>query len=148
MKAITQEATRTLLALLDSIPRGATHTRINNAGGAFMAVSVEVLRARTGRKLVSIAHRHEVNGDLVADPDVEFLVVDLGGLGTKAYPTAINHGSGAQEVAILDAALNPTGIRPRAQADVAAFCNMWLRNIKHQQGIKGASLFVRSEGRV
>lgn len=145
MKHLNQASTRTLIALLKAIPEGKTHTRINNTEGAFMAVSVEVLRQNQpqDRKLVSVAHRHEVNGELVADPDVEFLVCDLGGLGVRAYPTAINHGQGAQEVAILDNALNPTGIRRRAQADVAAFSNIWMTNIRAQQKIKMVPLARR-----
>lgn len=138
MKHINQEATKVLMGLIGQIPAGKTHVRIDNAPGAYMAVSVEVLRTGVRRKLVSIAHRYEVNGDLVADPDVEFLVVNIGGGEMRAYPVAINHGQGAQEVAILDGALNPTGVRERSQRDVATFCGTWLRNIREQQGLSRA----------
>lgn len=130
---------RTLLWLVGQIPAGKTHVRIDNAPKAFMGVSVEVLRTHgAARKLVSIAHRHEVNGDLVADPDVEFLVVDLGMGEVRAYPVAINHGQGAQELADLDRCLNPVAMRPRTQRDVATFCGTWLRNIREQQGLSRA----------
>ena len=50
--------------------------------------------ARPEDRLYAIAHRYEVNGDLVPDPDVEFYVVEdpSAPLGKAVYPTAIDHG--------------------------------------------------------
>jgi hypothetical protein len=82
------------MALIAGIPVGDAN-KIDNAGGAFIEVAVDhpACDARGG-SLYAVAHRYEVNADLVPDPDVEFYVVDDPAQpGDKAiYPTAIDHG--------------------------------------------------------
>jgi len=110
-----------------------------------MAVSVDYLmgdRMRPGGErcgsLYAVAHRYEANGDLVPDPDVEFYVVDdITEPGRKAvYPTAIDHGPmGYHRRVEFDDAGYPARFSRRGQADLASFCNLWMRNIAAQQGL-------------
>jgi len=82
---------------------------------------------RIADNVYALAHRYELNGDLVPDPDVEFYVCKIG-----VYPMAIDQILGYRRVAQLtgDGGMSA---KPREQADLAAFCNLWLANIKQQQ---------------
>ena len=142
MTKLNRTATKIFLKLVDGLIAG--HARkIDNTRGAFMAVSVDYLTADRTRSngagcgsLYAIAHRYEVNGDLVPDPDVEFYVVDdVLEPGQKAvYPTAIDHGPmGYHRHVDFDEAGQPARFARRGQADLASFCNAWMRNIASQQ---------------
>jgi hypothetical protein len=126
------------MALIAGIPVGDAR-KIDNAGGAFMAVSVDHLaRDSRGGSLYAVAHRYEANGDLVPDPDVEFYVVDDPAQpGDKAiYPTAIDHGPlGYYRHVRFDCAGQPARVACRGQAALAAFCDDWMRDIARQQGL-------------
>jgi hypothetical protein len=82
-----------------------------------------------GGQRVSVAHYFELNGDLVADPDVVFFTGDgrwlpieitqaLGGY--RLYAELANDG---QQLECLD---------PRGQADLAAFAEFWAQNLRDQ----------------
>ncbi len=84
-------------------------------------------------RVVSLAHFYEQNGDLMADPEMDFwfgpdgrwypVSYRLDGLGVRQQAAEFN---GAGEVARY--AL-------RMQADQTKFANMWMRNIKQQQNL-------------
>ena len=144
MNKLNKAATKIFLELIDGLLTGEGR-KIDHAPGAFMAVSVDFLigdrmgpnGARCG-SLYAIAHRYEVNGDLVPDPDVEFYVVDdMIEPGQKSvYPTAIDHGPmGYQRHVEFDGAGHPVRFSQRGQADLARFCNLWMKNIAAQQGL-------------
>lgn len=138
MKKLGRTATKVFLALIADIAVGDAK-KLDNAGGAFMAVSVDHLgRDSRGGALYAVAHRYQVNGDLVPDPDVEFYVVDDPTQpGTKAiYPTAIDHGPlGYYRHVHFDSAGQPARIASRGQAALATFCDGWMRNLAAQQGL-------------
>jgi hypothetical protein len=146
MRKLSTAATLVFTTLIDGLRVGDAK-KIDNARGAFMAVSIDCLGgqqvSRDGERdwaLYAVAHRYEVNGDLVSDPDVEFYVVeDPAKPGTRAvYPTAIDHGPlGYHRYVHLDSAGHPARIIPRDQADLARFCDLWMRNIASQQGLEG-----------
>jgi hypothetical protein len=137
-RKLGKAATRIFMSLVDGLLVG-NATKLDNAPGAFMAVSVDCLQGdpRSGC-LYAVAHRYEVNGDLVPDPDVEFYVVaDPLQPGTKAiYPTAIDHGAlGYYRYVHFDSDGQPARIAGRGQADLARFCDGWMTNIASQQGL-------------
>jgi hypothetical protein len=138
MRRLGKAATKVFMALIAGIPVGDAR-KIDNAGGAFMAVSVDHLaRDSRGGSLYAVAHRYEANGDLVPDPDVEFYVVDDPAQpGDKAiYPTAIDHGPlGYYRHVHFDSAGQPARVASRGQAALATFCDDWMRNIARQQGL-------------
>lgn len=126
MKVLSKTAAKILDTLTAGLAFGEART-IDNAPGAFMAVHVD----RIGENTYAVAHRYVQNGDSMCDPDVEFVRVS-----GMWVPTAIQQ----------DGIRNPyrrvvehrdgdiTGVAPRAQHDLASFCNTWMRNIKAQQG--------------
>jgi hypothetical protein len=88
------------------------HLRIE-LGESMMPLVIEVLLPN----LLSVAHYYEQNGDLIADPDVEFVITVQGWA-----PTAIRSYFGDRSY------VN----NPRGQADLAAFCETWAANIEAQ----------------
>jgi hypothetical protein len=144
MRRLSRAATKVFMALTDGLLVGDAR-KLDKAPGTFMAVSVDCLLGErvppTGPAqgaLYAIAHRYELNGDLVPDPDVEFYVVDDPTQpGTKAvYPTAIDHGPlGYYRYVHFDSAGQPARVSRPGQADLASFCDTWMRNIAVQQGV-------------
>jgi hypothetical protein len=143
MRKLSPNAARVLLHLVEGLGAGDART-IDNAHGAFMPVSIDCLtrermddNAGAVRALYAVAHRFESNGDLVPDPDVEFLVVPdaTDPLGRAVYPTAIDHPPpfGYRRYVEFGSDGLPDAIHRRGQADLAAFCDAWMRNIRQQQ---------------
>jgi hypothetical protein len=142
MRRLSPFATKVFVTLVDGLAAGEAR-KLDHAPGAFMAVSVDCLSLirRSGGEgpggaVYAIAHRYEVNGDLVPDPDVEFYVTDDSDdpSGKAVYPTAIDHGPmGYHRHVELDAAGHPARFFRRVQADLAKFCESWMRNIARQQ---------------
>ncbi len=141
MRKLDERATRIFMTLVEGLGVGDAK-RLDNAPGAFMAVSVDFLMGRSGGRswaLYAIAHRYLTNGDLVPDPDVELYVVDDPGQpGAKAvYPTAIDHGPLAyHRYVLVDSLGEPTLLVAHGQADLARFCDVWMRNIAAQQRLE------------
>src|SRR5579871_2993457 len=124
MKFLNKRNRETMNKLTDGLAapgsEGAART-IDRGGAGIMAVRVE----RIGKNRYSIAHYYESNGDLVADPDVEF--VHLNG---EWVPVAIQEPIGGYRVAAeCDASGAPVRWSPRAQADLARFSNTLIANI-------------------
>ncbi len=145
MRKLGPKAARIFLHLVDGLAPGEAKT-IDNAGGAFMAVSIDCLQAarmapdgEEAGALYAIAHRFEANGDLVPDPDVEFYVVTdpAEKAGKAIYPTAIDHPPpiGYRRYVEFGSDGLPDAIHRRGQADLARFCDTWIRNIAAQQGL-------------
>ena len=142
MKPISKAALQVFRKLATGLKEPGTANKIDNAKGAFMAVSIDLLQRHhhgpAGTyELYAVAHRYELNGDLVPDPDVEFLAVrDHTGAVAAVYPLAIDHGMGRyRRHAWLKADLTPDRLAPAAQKDLATFCSVWFKNIKEQQGL-------------
>ena len=116
-------------AILDQLTAGVCddypHRRIDNAPGAFMAAVVE----KIGPARYSVAHYFVQNGDLVADPDLEFVKQD-----GAWFPAAITQVLGYSCPITTDEQGRIVSCRPHAYADLRSFAGMLLTNIKHQQG--------------
>jgi hypothetical protein len=144
LRKLSRPATKIFMMLVDGLVVGDAK-KLDNAPGSFMAVSVDCLSGdrmplggTRGESLYAIAHNYEANGDLVPDPDVEFYVVDDPTQpGSRAiYPTAIDHGPlGYYRYVHFDSAGQPDGVSKRGQADLASFCDIWMKNIAIQQGL-------------
>jgi hypothetical protein len=138
MRRLGKAATKVFMSLIAGIPVGDAK-KIDNARGAFMAVSIDYLFGTSrGGAHYAVAHRYEVNGDLVPDPDVEFFVVDdpLQPDAKAIYPTAIDHGVlGYHRHVHFDSVGQPARVASRGQAALATFCDGWMRNIASQQGL-------------
>lgn len=127
MKPINKSTQKILDSLFQDMKPG-TSKKLDNEPGTYMSLSIE----RLTEDRFSIAHYYEQNGDLVPDPDMELWRGPDGCLYTVAlqqntgfYTRAIEFGSDGK----------PSGIRPKAQRDLNEFANMWVKNIKAQQGL-------------
>ena len=85
MKALGKRAEAIFRQLIDGLNEPGDHRKIDNTGGTFRRLSIDVLSVErqtiAGRDWydmrIALAHNWEQNGDLMADPDVEFLVTPL-----------------------------------------------------------------------
>jgi len=126
MRAINKKAAAILSSIVEGMEPG-TSKKIDNTGGTFMPLSVE----RLTEDRYSMAHYFTQNGDLCADPDMEF----WRGPDGKFYPIAIQQIYGYQVAMTFGADDKPSGTYPRAQREQAVFAAQWLDNIKSQQGL-------------
>lgn len=133
MKALDTKARAVMEILIEGLQIGG-HRVIDNAKGAFMAVHIEKLRETEQGTLFSVAHYYEQNGDLMRDPDMEFLKV-----GVDFYPVYFRQdGGGARETeaAVYDSDGKIESYDLKVQAKLASFADQWMRNIKEQQNLK------------
>ncbi len=131
MKALTAASARVFLKLIEGLAVGAGR-RVDNAPGTFMAVLVDCLSIASAGASYAIAHRYEQNGDLCPDPDVEFFVIDdpITPGGKVVYPMAIDQTIGYRRYVYLKSHGHPECVHLAGQANLTAFCNGWLRNIR------------------
>lgn len=101
------------------------------ASNGFMPLIVE----KHGEQIV-VAHYYEQNGDMVPDPDVEF--VDLGG--DDWLPVAIQHSTGRYCRTAEKSAAGNWLVAKGAMADLRSFLKMWARNLKSQGFASGTLL--------
>jgi len=123
------------------------HNYTEKWNGGIMAVHVENIGniPSTGSgNLYGIAHYYKQNGDMMRDPDMVFWAGKgmVGNNGTSRfvdtfYPVSFRQ-DGAfpinQESVVFEEG-KLKGVRTRIQADHARFANIWMKNIKEQQGI-------------
>ena len=135
MKPINKRAQKVMDGLVEGLSIDSPHRKINNnpPTSGYMPVSVNFLIATTVGDLFSVAHYHEQDRDLMADPDVTI----LRGKDGKYYPVAYRQDSlGLFHESVQfteDGAIKSHN--PRMQRDTAVFVGKWLTDIKTQQGL-------------
>lgn len=131
MKALSKKSARVLDRLTRGLAVGDAR-RIDNAPGAYMALSVDRLLDTPLGPTFALAHYYEQNGDLVPDPDVTF----LRGQDGRWYPMSFQNGLTYRRAAEVhpDGAL---AVDHAQQRDLAAFSELWMRNLAEQQGLGG-----------
>lgn len=80
---------------------------------------------------VTVTHYFEQGGDLIADPDMEFEVVDQ-----EWLPVAIQHANGLYFRAI-DYRSGQRKVHPAQMKDQQEFARIWARNLLQQGFAKG-----------
>ena len=107
----------------------------------YMPLSLDYLGNNGKYDMFAVAHNYIQNGDVMADPDMQF--VDDG---TYWYPTTFqNDGIGVyKEVYEFDVGGNFSKVNPRLKAELESFSRTWARNID-QQGFAGGKLAARNE---
>jgi hypothetical protein len=133
VKKLNKHATRTFSKLVEQLAIGEGRC-IDNSSPSFMPVYVQ----RCSEHLYSIAHRSHRDPAQLPDPLVEFYVVDDPAFEGQqaAYPATVDHFHAAyQRTVEFDEAGVPVRFARAAQADLASFCDMWMRNIAWQQGL-------------
>lgn len=120
-------------AVLDTLTHGldvGDHRKIDNCGGAFMAVCVQHIVQTELGPLFSIAHYYEQNGDLMRDPEMVFLKAN-----GKYYPVSFQQdgGLGFYQEAIEIEGCKVLRYHPPLLDEQASFAAMWMNNIREQQ---------------
>ena len=135
MKYLNTSSAKTFEKLIDGLREPGDARRMgSNSASAFMAVHVDYLAEEGGTRFYSVAHYYESNGDLCADPDVQFAVRTIEPLGLIVWPYAIQQPFGFRELATFEGG-EPKSYRPKGQADLVRFCDTWLKNIRQQQNL-------------
>jgi hypothetical protein len=139
MKSINLKACEVMDKLTEGLNGIGAHKKINNSNGAFMAVSVEIIDnvPSTGNgNMISVAHYYEQNGDLMRDPEMIFWVGKDHTGQTGYYPVYfLQDNVGVEQYSAIFENGKYVGIREKMQKDHASFANLWMKNIKAQQGL-------------
>jgi hypothetical protein len=96
----------------------------------YMALTIEWIGSVELGEMYSVAHYYAQNGDLMRDPDVEFIKAKDG----NYYPISYRQdGLGIdQQTVIFKEGGIIKSVYYSAQKQLATFCNEWFRNIKQQ----------------
>ncbi len=99
--------------------------KMNSRG--LMDLSVNKLCEDQQKIIFSMAHYGEQNGDLMADPDMELMIMkDAKEVQALSYRN--DYAGFFQEV--YDNYENPSTVKPKLQKEANEFLSMWLGNIK------------------
>ena len=133
MKSINQRAKKVMDLLTEGIDNETTDCKkIDNTKGVFMVVHIECVGLSNLGPLYSVAHYYKQNGDLMRDPDMEFI---KGGDG-EYYPISFWRDIPLKRDEAVEWKNGEiTRINPKLQAELVTFANMWMKNIKVQQGL-------------
>jgi hypothetical protein len=115
-------------AILDILTHGldiGEGRKVDNTEGAFMAVSVN----RLSENVFAVSHYFEQNGDLVPDPDMTFFRAHTGAWVPASYQDQFRY----QEALIFEDG-QISKFSPRLLSQLSSFANMWMNNIRDQQG--------------
>ncbi len=112
------------------------HGRLDIGGSGIMAVGVDRLSDNDYGTIWAISHYWlHPSGDMMADPDMMFLVAADG-----IYPLTFQQDPGIyQEVVVWAEDGSISGCRRRLQRDLKNFANGWMQNIEAQQFSKGGA---------
>ena len=111
---------------------------------SFMPVSVEVVgKTPQGALIVSVAHYYEQNGDLMADPEVTFVVTR----DEYVFPISFRQDNLGIDGTYVRWEGNKVYWNLPMQNDLVEFCNQWMENIKHQQCGGGLPIPALKPGR-
>jgi hypothetical protein len=132
IQPLSKSAVAVFHAITDGIKQVGDHRKINNngEGSSIMAVCVEAVGTTPqGALIVSIAHYYEQNGDLMADPEITFVV----GRDDYVFPVSYKQDGLGIDREYVRWEDGKVFWNLKAQNDLAGFCTTWMRNIKDQQ---------------
>ncbi len=144
MKTLNVDSTKIFCMLIDKM-NGKQHLKIENE--PFMPLTIEHIGDAYGgeAKLYSLCHYYVQLGDLMADTEVCFIVVDHRGNQTEAYgevqvtPYSFKQANmGIDEESLT---FNENGVIEKCddgmQYEHAEFAEIWLTNIRQQGFLNG-----------
>ena len=136
MECLNRNATAVFHRLIEGLTEIGNAKKIDNTNGVFMPVSVEFIHENEHGKQYSITHYYELNHDLMADPDMTFLV---SAVDSRVYPLTFRQDGYPQAEHIAAMAMDGESIlcRPKQQQDITRFANTWMQNIHAQQRLEG-----------
>lgn len=119
---------RPFLDAVDTLPEGDRYLRFVSNG--FMPLSIEALGySFYGYPVYAMAHYYELNGDLMADPDMTFFVDRKHG---HIIPLTFQQDGlpfGSKYSKVFD---GETNYRSRLASELDSFLSMWTKNIIDQ----------------
>jgi hypothetical protein len=132
-RQLNEKAEMIFHGLVEGLSEGCPYKKVGEDNAVFMPVHVEYLHSPAdGWRVYSVAHRYQQNGDLRDDPDMEFLDTPIG-----VFPINFSQASPPVYTMVMtfgdDGLVD--GIDHRGQEDLAEFANLWMKNIKAQQGL-------------
>ena len=159
---MSKEAKAVFITLVDQLnsseDKQSIKIDVNGPNSGIMALHIEKINTVSflgsdNLPVYSFAHYYEQNGDMMRDPDIEFIVCDLrdtailGGLTDDAdllecvgiWPSRFRQDGilfRDDELIEIDETGKAERYRPKKYNDVCVFCSSWLKNIKWQQNIK------------
>jgi hypothetical protein len=104
-----------------------THAYVKVSSAGFMPLSVEKYGSQ-----ITLAHYYEQNGDLVPDPDMEFLLSEDGW-----YPVAIQHATGHYSRCVHEDEAGKVLVNVRERLDQKRFADLWAGNLLAQGFARG-----------
>jgi hypothetical protein len=133
---LDKKATQAFLKLVKLLPGELQHIKIDNTEETFMPVSFEFLfNVQFGpvqAKVYALAHFYKQNGDLVPDPDMQFMQFQQKGEDVILPMTY-------QDAMRFDECLFQENIKwkvlKKKMHSMVSFANIWLKNIEDQQGL-------------
>ena len=134
MKAINHRAKKVMDLLIKGVvPEATDSKKIDNTKGTFMTVHIEYVTVCKLGAIYSVAHYYTQNGDLMRDPEMEFIQGEDG----EFYPISFWQDSPVirDEPLTWDASGEVVEYNWIRQAALVTFANMWMRTIKEQQGL-------------
>jgi len=125
-------------AVMDTLTAGMSvsdHKKIDNAEGTFMALHVECIGECNLGHIFSLSYYYTQHGDLMRDPEMPFIKAEDGGYyPVEIWQDAVNSHSVGVQIENGDA----VSIDETEQADMTVFAEVWLKNIRVQQGLEEA----------
>lgn len=127
MKPVNARSQTVLERLTRELATVGAHRRYDRSPGVYVPLSVECI----GPNQYSLAHYIEMNGDLVADPEMVFWRAPATG---EFFPLYLRQVLGESTSAtVTEDGTGWLAADRRLQVQHAAFADMWLRNIARQQ---------------
>jgi hypothetical protein len=122
-------------AVMDTLREGmsvGSYKKIDNAEDVFMALHVECIGECNLGHIFSLSYYYTQHGDLMRDPEMLFIQAEDGGYyPVEIWQDAVNsHGVGVLIEDGLAVSVDET-----EQADMTVFAEVWLKNIRVQQGL-------------
>jgi hypothetical protein len=130
IKPLSPSALSVFRVLTEGIAKLGDHRKFDNGGTSIMPAVVEAVgKTPQGALIVSIAHYYEQNGDLMADPEVTFVVAR----DEFVFPISYKQDGLGIDREYVRWEGERVFWNLKAQNDLASFCTNWMRNIKEQQ---------------
>ena len=141
MKTLNQNNTKTFCRLVEMM-QGKEYLKIENE--PFMPLSIEKLAENIkvakyeNAAIFSLAHYYTLNGDLMSDPEMTFIVVigENGLMYTEAVnviPCSFSQADiGIYQESVRFSDLNAVEYDAKLQQQHTEFANVWLNNIREQ----------------
>ena len=129
IKPLSKRALAVFRTLTEGFSKVGDHRKVNQTE-AFMPVCVEAVgMTPQGALIVSVAHYYEQNDDLMADPEVTFVLTRP----DYVFPITFRQDGLGIDREYVRWEGNWVYWDLHMQNDLAGFCNQWMENIKQQQ---------------